>query len=306
MPSKLDFATRPSALARWQTRHVIALLAARWPDLACQEVLFTTAGDRKLDVALPEIGGKGLFTEELEQALLQEKVDAAVHSLKDLPTEATPGLVIGAIPARADAQDVWICPAGYSIDQLPPGSVVGTSSLRRQAQLLAYRPDLRVETVRGNVDTRIRKAQEGQYAAILLAAAGVRRLELWEHVTQVLPVDLMLPAPGQGALAVQCRAWDEETLQLVTPLDHGPTRQAVVAERAFLAALGTGCSLPVGALATLEGDTIHLRGVVAAPDGSRILRLVATGEDARTVGEALARQALAEGAGDLLAARPKD
>ena len=208
----LTFATRPSALARWQTDYVIRLLQEAHPNLRFQVQVITTKGDRILDKPLPVIGGKGLFTAELEQALHANLVDAAVHSLKDIPVEDAPGLTIGLTPARADVRDALISPAGYTLDTLPSGAVVGTSSLRRQAQLLAVRPDLVVKSIRGNVDTRIRKAREGQYDAVVLAAAGIIRLGLEEHISQYLPLDAMLPAPAQGVLGVQCRADDERTL----------------------------------------------------------------------------------------------
>jgi hydroxymethylbilane synthase len=296
----LIFATRPSALARWQTQKVISLLQSQWDDLICEQEVITTKGDRTLDKPLPEIGGKGLFTLELEQALLEKRVDAAVHSLKDLPTEEVPGLVVDVIPERADSHDIWICPAGHTLEQIPAGSVVGTSSTRRAAQLLAHRPDLRIAPIRGNVDTRIRKALEAQYDAIVLAAAGVTRLGLMEYITQPLPMGIMAPAPGQGALAIQCRADDVETLELLQILNHYATHQAVIAERAFLAALGGGCSLPVGAYANLKGKIITLLGVIAAPDGGRVLKLSGHGEEAHILGEQLAREALAQGAADLL------
>jgi hydroxymethylbilane synthase len=299
MTYQLAFATRPSNLARWQTQYVITQLKAKWPDLTCKETIITTKGDRVLDKPLPEIGGKGLFTYELEQALLDKSVDAAVHSLKDLPTDDAPGLTVGVIAQRADMRDVWICPQRYSLDDLPPGSVVGTSSTRRTAQLLAYRPDLKVEPIRGNVDTRIRKAIEGQYDAIILAAAGVIRLGLDEHITHYLPFDVMLPAPGQGALGIQCRIGDTDTLQLLKAIDHISTRLAVQAERTFLAALGGGCSLPVGALASVDGDTIQLQGRVAAPNGSSVLQVSASSTDAQSLGESLAQKALDEGAREL-------
>jgi len=298
---KLTFATRPSALARWQTQHVIKALQSHWPDLTCEEVVITTQGDRVLDKPLPEIGGKGLFTTELEQALLAGEVDVAVHSLKDLPTDDAPGLTIGIIPQRADVHDALICPAGYTLDQLPTGAVIGTSSIRRQAQLLAYRPDLQTQSIRGNVDTRIRKVLKGQYDAIILATAGLTRLGLEQHITQYLPLDLMLPAPGQGALGIQFRANDIRSRDLLAAIDHRPTHLAVTAERAFLAALGGGCSLPVGALASVEESTIQLQGVVAAPKGDRVLRVSAIHREPQTLGESLARQALAEGARELLA-----
>ena len=300
MTDQLTFATRPSALARWQTKYVISELKAQWPGLICKETIITTKGDRVLDKPLPMIGGKGLFTYELELALLEERVDAAVHSLKDLPTDNASGLIVDVFPQRADVRDVWICPQGYSLDDLPAGSIVGTSSTRRAAQLLAYRSDLKVEPIRGNVDTRIRKVIEGLYDAIILAAAGVTRLGLDEHITQYLPFDVMLPAPGQGALGIQYRVGDTETPRLLKAIDHTPTRLAVTAERAFLAALGGGCSLPVGALACVDGDTIHLQGVIAAPDGSRVLRVSDSGTDAQPLGETLAQKSLVEGANDLL------
>ena len=301
MTKPLIFATRPSALARWQTQSVISKLKAQWPDLTCTETIITTQGDRVLDKPLPEIGGKGLFTYELELAILEGRVDAAVHSLKDLPTEDAPELIVNIYPQRADVRDVWICPQGYHLDDLPAGSVVGTSSTRRSALLLAYRPDLKVKPIRGNVDTRIRKAVDGQYDAIILAAAGVNRLGLDEHITQYLPFDVMLPAPGQGALGIQYRAGDAETQQYLKAIDHIPTRLAVTAERAFLGALGGGCSLPVGAFAIVDGDTIQLQGVIAAPDGSRVLRVSDSDTDAQSLGKTLAQKSLAEGAGDLLA-----
>lgn len=297
MNSTLIFATRSSALARWQTRYVIQQIQAQWENLICEELEITTKGDRDLATALPEIGGKGLFTYELEQALREGRVQTAVHSLKDLPTEAVPGLTIGAIPQRTDVRDVLVCPAGFTLEELPSGAVVGTSSNRRQAQVLAYRPDLRIQAIRGNIDTRIRKAQEGLYDAIILAAAGIVRIGLQEHITQYLPLEIMLPAPGQGALAVQCREDDEQTLRLLSAIEHRATRRAVNAERAFLSSLGGGCSLPVGAFAEVHGEEIILQGVVASPDGNQILRLTAMGNDPDQVGQDLARQTFERGAG---------
>ncbi len=301
MTKKLVFATRPSALARWQTNYIIQQLQYSIADLDCEQVIITTKGDQVLEQPLPEIGGKGLFTFELEQALRDGQVDAAVHSLKDLPTVDVPGLTIGAIPERADVHDVWICPAGYDLDELPAGAVVGTSSTRRAAQLLAYRPDLLIKPIRGNVDTRLQKVLQGDYDAILLAAAGIHRLGKDDHITEYLPYEIMLPAPGQGALAVQCRADDAETINLIAVLDHQPTRKTVTAERAFLAALGGGCSLPVGALATVTNEMIFLQGVVAAQDGRQKIQLTSQGSDPQPLGSDLAQAALAKGAKSLLA-----
>ena len=294
------FATRPSALARWQTDYVAALLRAAHPSLATEIEIIVTKGDRILDKPLPVLGGKGLFTAELERALLDGRVDAAVHSLKDLPVEDAPGLTIGLTPERADVRDVLICPAGHTLDTLPAGAVVGTSSLRRQAQLLAHRPDLQVRSIRGNVDTRIRKATEGQYDAVVLAAAGVMRLGLDAHISQFLPLDLMLPAPAQGVLGVQCRADDAATLALLAAVADPAAGAAARAERAFLAGLGGGCSIPVAAYAQASGAGLHLRGLVASPDGTRVLRVQATGDDPLALGAALAEEALAKGAAGIL------
>ncbi len=296
----LTFATRPSPLARWQTEYIVGLLQAVWLALTCQIEVITTRGDRLTDTPLPRIGGKGLFTLELEEALRRGRVDAAVHSLKDLPTEEIPGLTIAAIPRRADPRDAWICPAGHTLQTIPPAAVVGTSSIRRRAQILARRPDLDIRPIRGNVDTRMRKVREGQYDAIVLAAAGVTRLGLQAHITEMLPLEVMLPAAGQGALAVQCRTGDQRTLDYLRAIEDPSTRRAVTAERAFLQALGGGCSLPVGAHATANRDTITLRGVVLSPDGAQHIEVLGQDSDPLELGASLAREALARGAATLL------
>lgn len=292
----LKFASRPSRLARTQTDSIQRALREVWPELNCSVTVIRTEGDRVLDRPLPEIGGKGLFTKELERELLEGRLDAAVHSLKDLPIEDVPGLTIGIIPERANANDVLISRAGHTLDDLPAGSIVGTSSLRRQGQLLAYRPDLEVQPLRGNVDTRVRKVLEGQYDAAILAHAGLTRLELDEHMTQVLPFDLMLPAPGQGALAVQCRSDDSETLNHLSALEDAQTRAAVEAERRFLAALGGGCSLPVGAYAEKSNGAWTMSAVIVAPDGAEHIRLQSAGEDPDLLVEELIPEAEAGGA----------
>jgi hydroxymethylbilane synthase len=294
--------TRGSQLALWQANHVAGVLRDRWSGFQVRLREFVTTGDRTLDRPLPEIGGKGLFTEELETALRAGEIDLVVHSLKDLPVEDAPGLVISAIPQREDPRDVLIAARPLDLENLPQGARVGTSSLRRSAQLLAVRPDLTLLPVRGNVDTRIRKVLEGQYDAIILAAAGVTRLGLTEHVRQRLPFGLMLPAPGQGALAVQCRADDDLTRLLLAAIDDSATRQAVTAERAFLSGLGGGCSAPVAALGEVGGGVIHLIGLVASVDGSRLVQVSRAGSDPHALGAVLARAALEAGAGELLAA----
>lgn len=296
----LALGTRPSQLARWQTGYVAGLLESTLPGLKTRMVLITTEGDRVLDKPLPEIGGKGLFTAELERALHAGEIDLVVHSLKDLPVETAPGLSVAAIPQRADARDVLISAKGWSLDSLPTGAKVGTSSLRRSAQLLSARPDLTLLPLRGNVDTRIRKAMQGDYDAIVLAAAGVLRLGLEGHVTQFLPFEQMLPAPGQGALAVQCRADDRELRDLLAKIDDAGTRAAVEAERAFLSGLGGGCSAPVAAYAVRSGDAIILTGLAASADGFRVARVTGTGTQPLALGQSLADQVLAQGAGEWL------
>src|SRR5688572_314465 len=297
---KLIFATRPSALARWQTSHVIKLLQSAWLGLECSQHIITTSGDRILDRPLPEIGGKGLFTSELEAALLSGEVDVAVHSLKDLPVEDTAGIVISAIPERESAFDVLVSANGQTLSNLPESARVGTCSLRRSAQLLANRPDLTILPLRGNVDTRLRKIMNGEYDAIVLAYAGLARLGLQAHITETFPLDVMLPAPGQGALAVQCRADDQETLQLLAAIHHPPTEAAVNAERAFLASLGGGCSVPVAAFAEKNDSDIILTGAVISADGKQAIRLSAVDREPRELGERLAGLVLERGAADLL------
>jgi hydroxymethylbilane synthase len=296
--------TRTSKLASWQTRRVIEMLSAAWPGVTCETRPFTTKGDKTLDKPLPEIGGKGLFTQELEDALRRGEIDAAVHSLKDLPVEDAPGLTLGAVTARADAGDCLVARDGWTLETLPRGAVVGTSSVRRMAQLLARRPDLEIRSIRGNVETRIRKVKEGQYDATVLARAGVERLGLEEHVTEKLDLDVMLPAPGQGALAVQCRADDKETLEMLAAIDEPATRAAVAAERSFLEGLGGGCSAPVGAFAQSSGAgppwKLSMRAVVGSPDGKRMIRLEEAGDDPAVLGRSAARTAAERGAKEIL------
>ena len=299
---QLTFATRPSALARWQTARVIQLLQAAHPELECSEYIITTIGDRVLDRPLPEIGGKGLFTSELENALLSGKVHAAVHSLKDLPVEDTPEIVVAAVPEREAAFDVLVSADGWTISNLPEGARVGTCSHRRTAQLLARRPDLTILPLRGNVDTRVRKVLNGEYDAIVLAQAGLTRLGLEAHISEVFPLDVMLPAPGQGALAVQCRVDDTETLELLAAIHDPTTAAAVDAERAFLSGLGGGCSLPVAAFAQKNNGQIILTGAVISVDGKEAIRLSAVDEDPQKLGERLADLVLERGAADILRA----
>jgi len=298
---KLIFATRPSALARWQTQWVMNALKNMNNELDCEERIITTQGDKVLDKPLPEIGGKGLFTQELESELISGAVHCAVHSLKDLPVDNPPGLAIGCIPARAEVRDALISKNGYTLATLPKGASVGTSSLRRAAQILALRPDVQIVSLRGNVDTRLRKAMDGQYDAIILAGAGLTRLGLEGNVTEWLSLDGMLPAPGQGALAVQCRTDDQTTLNLLAALEDDSTRKAVTAERAFLSGLGGGCSLPVAAYASVNGQSITLTGLVISEDGKKAIHVNRAGTDAQGLGDDLAQRAIAQGANGILA-----
>ncbi|HET9911377.1 MAG TPA: hydroxymethylbilane synthase [Anaerolineales bacterium] len=300
---KLIFATRPSALARWQTQWVIHALQGIYLDLVCEEKVIITQGDKILDKPLPEIGGKGLFTQELESELLSGAVHCAVHSLKDLPVENPDGLTIGCIPARAEVRDALVSRDGFTLATLPQNALVGTSSLRRAAQLLAARPDLKTESLRGNVDTRLRKALEGQYDAIILAGAGLSRLGLDQHVTEWLPLDVMLPAPGQGALAIQCRSEDQTTLDLLTVLEDESARSAVTAERAFLSGLGGGCAVPVAAYAEFRGQGAggRLTGLVISEDGKKAIKVTGEGTDALALGNELAQKAISQGAHEIIA-----
>jgi hydroxymethylbilane synthase len=295
--------TRGSTLALWQTQYVAQRLKATIPEPEIQIKTIQTRGDLVRDRALSQVGGKGLFVKEIENALLSGEIDLAVHSLKDMPTEQPQGLTLGAILERADPRDALIVRGGTgNLHSLPPGARVGTSSLRRRAQLLAAQPDLQVLDLRGNVDTRLRKLRDGRYDAVVLAVAGLVRLGHANAIGQALPVDLMLPAVGQGALCVEVRGDDEGTRRLISPLDHPPTRRAVDAERAFLRRLEGGCQVPIGAFAEVDDGQLRLRGLVAALDGSRLVRDEIRGpaEQAETLGMELAEQLLAAGGEEIL------
>jgi hydroxymethylbilane synthase len=303
-PAAITLGTRASALARAQTEWVAGALRSVFPDVACSTAIVVTSGDRTQDsgLPLPELGGKGLFTEELERALRSGEIDAAVHSLKDLPTDDAPGIVVGAVCAREDAGDCLVARDGLVLSELPPGSVVGTSSLRRAAQLRALRSDLEIRPIRGNVDTRVRMVREGEYDGVVLASAGVRRLGLGDDVTEWLPGEALLPAPGQGALAVQCRADDASVIAMLGALDDPVARAETTAERTFLRALGGGCAAPVGARATaLPGGRVRMDGLVASLDGREVVRVHGEGEP-DALGARLADEALRGGADAILAA----
>jgi hydroxymethylbilane synthase len=296
--------TRASALAVAQTERAIELLMTAWPGLECEIEPMTTQGDRTQASGepLPEIGGKGLFTAELEEALLEGEIHIAVHSLKDLPTEEPQRLVIGAMSLRDDARDCLVARDGLGLVELPPGATIGTSSLRRSAQLRALRHDVEVRSVRGNVDTRIRKVHEGELDAVVLAAAGILRLGRERDVSEWFDPEQMVPAPGQGALALQCRADDEETRALLATVDDPGARAEGTAERAFLRTLEAGCTAPVGAFGRATGPSfVRLVGLVTSLDGRDIVRVEGEG-DPEEVGERLAREALAAGGQEILEA----
>lgn len=291
----LRIGTRSSPLAMWQANFVQSELRRLYPHLKVEVVPLKTEGDRTLESSLPEVGGKGVFTEEIEQALLGGDVDLAVHSLKDLPTGLTDGLTLAAICKRADPRDALVARApATGIADLPQGAQVATSSLRRRAQLLHARPDLKMVDVRGNVGTRIRKFDQSGWDAIVLACAGLERLHLGKRITVPLSTDEMLPAPGQGALGVEIRADDPQVAALVAPLDDPATRVVVTAERAFLEALGAGCQVPAAALATLDGETLKLEALLASLDGRECARGERTGTVAQAaqMGAALAHELL--------------
>jgi len=287
-----------------QTERAIELLRIAWPELVCEIEPIVTHGDRTQASGepLPEIGGKGLFTAELEQALRDGRIDLAVHSLKDLPTEDAPGLALGAICLREDARDCLVARDGLALEQLPPGAAIGTSSLRRSAQLRGMRHDVVIGSIRGNVDTRIRKVHEGAFDAVVLAAAGIRRLGRERDVTDWFEPERMVPAPGQGALALQCRADDGETLALLAKVDDAGAHAEGIAERAFLRTLDAGCTAPVGAHAqTSAPRELRMVGLVTSVDGRDVVRVEGQG-DPDEVGERLAREALAAGAHEILEA----
>ena len=303
---KLTIGTRGSQLAMWQTNWVKSEIERRHPGVSIEVEVISTKGDRVLDVSLPKLGeqGKGLFTKELEEAIFEHRVDLAVHSLKDLPTELPSGLQIGAICERENVSDALVARKGIaSFDELPQRALVGTSSLRRQAQLRAVRPDLLIEPIRGNVDTRLRKLDEGQYDAIVLAAAGLHRLGHAGRITEYLADDLMLSAVGQGALAIETRENDEATAEIIAELDHQPTRLACNAERAFLKGLGGGCLVPIAAHAAIESGVMTLKGLVASPDGSETMRDQRSdaAAEAELIGQQLADAMLLRGADRILA-----
>ncbi len=298
-PAPLRIGTRDSLLARWQADWVAAQLRARGHEVVL--VPIRTQGDADQREPIGSLGSQGVFTKELQRALLDGTIDLAVHSLKDLPTDEVPGLQLAAVPERGPVADALVCREARSLAELPQAAVVGTGSLRRRAQLLHHRPDLRIEGLRGNVDTRLRKLDEGRYDAIVLAEAGLTRLGLAGRMTEALPLAVMLPAVGQGALGIETRS-DSESAAPLLAIDHAPTHAAVVAERAMLAALQGGCLAPIAALGTVEEDRLTLRGRVVHPGGAHALDAGFSGplRDAVALGRRVAEALLRQGAGELI------
>lgn len=300
----LNIASRESALALWQSRHIKARLEALYPELEVNINGMTTKGDKILDVPLAKIGGKGLFVKELETSMLEGQSDIAVHSMKDVPMEFPEGLELAVICERENPFDAFVSNKFASIDELPEGAIVGTSSLRRQSQLAASRPDLDIRPLRGNVNTRLAKLDAGEYDAIILAASGLKRLEFDDRIKSVISAEQSLPAVGQGALGIECRSQDEAIKKLLAPLIHPESEACVKAERAMNHRLHGGCQVPIAGYATLDGDSLHLRGLVASEDGSTILKTELSGpiDQCEELGVAVAEALLKMGAGPLLEA----
>ena len=302
---RLVIATRGSQLALWQANHVKARIEAVAPGTAVELAIIKTSGDAILDVPLAKVGGKGLFVKEIEQALVEKSADLAVHSMKDVPAELAPGLAIAAVSTREVPWDALCCRAPGSLATLPRGAKVGTSSMRRQAQLLAARPDLQIAMLRGNVPTRLKKLDAGEFDAIVLAAAGLHRLGLAERITQLLPLELSIPAVAQGVLAIEIRDGDTRVQEIVRAAIHDePTFEKMIAERAFLARMGGSCQTPLAAHAIDHEGGLRLVGMCGMPDGTRILHAEVTGATARAkqLGDELADALIAQGAAQILAA----
>ena len=299
----IRIATRKSPLALWQAEFVKAELQKFHPGLAVELVPMSTRGDKILDTPLAKVGGKGLFVKELEVAMLEDRADIAVHSMKDVPMEFPSGLGLAVICEREDPFDALVSNQFKSIDELPQGAVVGTSSLRRQCQLKAKRPDLDIKDLRGNLGTRLGKLDDGLYDAIILAAAGLIRLQMPQRIAQKIPAEFILPAGGQGAVGIECRLDDHQTLELLAPLNHQPTASRVIAERAVNNRLQGGCQVPIGAFATLSENQLSIDALVGALDGSRIIQRQISGDvaQAESLGTQLAETLLAAGAGEILA-----
>lgn len=303
MKAELKIGTRQSLLALWQSNFIAGELRKEYPNCEVTLKKIVTKGDRILDVPLAQIGGKGLFTKEIEEELLDGTVDLAVHSLKDMPTVLPEGLCLTVITSRANVGDAFVSNKYNSFAELPQGAVLGTSSLRRRAQLLAARPDLKIVDLRGNVDTRLRKLDEGNMDAIILAAAGLQRLGHGDRIKEIIPTSVCLPAVGQGALAIECRTDNTEVREMLAFLNDKATKQATDAERAFLGLVEGGCQVPIGVHAEVQDNEIKIEAIIASLDGSTVLRNTISGDAEKSVelGQKLGHQMLSEGGQDILA-----
>lgn len=300
--NSIKIGTRSSQLALWQANWIKSNIERLFPAVQIELVLIKTQGDKILDVPLAKVGGKGLFVKELETALLDKTVDIAVHSMKDVPAELPEGLEISVITERDDPGDAFVSNKFSNFASLPNGAIVGTSSLRRSSQIMAVRPDLQIESLRGNVNTRLRKLDEGQFDAIILAAAGLKRLEFESRIRERLPYNVSLPAVAQGAVGIESRTGDSRILQYITPLRHANSTYCVTAERAFLLRLNGGCQVPIAGHAVIEGNNLQITGLVASPDGTHIHKSALSGnkEEGAQLGVQLAEQLLAEGGRKIL------
>jgi len=303
MKPSIHIGTRGSQLALWQANWVQSALSRKFPDQKVELTTIKTKGDKILDVPLAKVGGKGLFVKEIEQALLEGRIDLAVHSMKDMPAEIPEGLCIGAVPPREDPADILVARNGLDFAELKQGARIGTSSLRRAAQLRHARPDIEIVPLRGNLDTRLKKLHSEDLDAIVLAAAGIKRLGLQDRITQYLPAEIMLPAVGQGALCIEMRQSDPLVGPMLAALDHINSRAVVLAERAFLNRLGGSCQVPIAGHGEIQDDTFELTGLVADVDGGRVIKASLSGpvKDAETIGVGLAEQLIGRGAGEILA-----
>jgi len=302
MREKIIIATRGSKLALWQAEWVREKILKIEPSLRVELLKIKTTGDKILDVPLAKVGGKGLFVKEIEEALIRKEADLAVHSMKDVPTELPEGLHLGAILIREDPRDAFISNRYKSFESLPKGAVIGTSSLRRSCQLLSIRGDLNIQTLRGNLDTRLRKLDEGQFDAIILASAGVKRLGFEKRISEIIPDEISLPAIGQGAVGIECRVDDDFINNLIRPLNHEETELCVRAERAVLRRLEGGCQVPIAAYSVLNGQRLYMRALVGSINGDRIIRADIEGlpEEAESLGKKLAEELLTKGAREIL------
>jgi len=302
-PEKIRIATRKSPLAMWQAEHVAATLRQLHPGLEVELMGMSTQGDRILDTPLAKIGGKGLFVKELEQGMLERRADIAVHSMKDVPVELPPGLHLPVFMRREDPRDAFVSHHYEDLAALPDGAVVGTASLRRQCQIRERRPDLLIKTLRGNINTRLGRLEEGRFDAIILASSGMKRMGFSDRIRSILPPEQSLPAIGQGALGIECRQDDERVNDLIAPLNHADSAARVGCERALNRELKGGCQVPIAGYAELEDGELHLRALVGEPDGSRVIRAEgrAQSADGQALGIRIAQELLAGGAGDILA-----